>query len=211
MDEKTLILNAVKGALKQDPLLQIGSTKPGLDPIQKAVKRKIKEQQFKSKSCLHWSNVDFLHYLDFMLKDFGVRRIKNTRTDSEVLNKLHDRLTLVLKDRTVMSNMILKEYLEWWCSIYATKLSGSETYLKNLLEDQQIKKFSSRFQVSERSSNEEDDALIFSLGGLELLLMKKGINATQKYLDSQGVLNKEFLVKEALGRFSKDTRSQILP
>lgn len=211
MDERSLIINAIKGKLPKDDLLTFGNTKLGIDPIQKAVKRKIKEQAFKSKSCLQWTNMDFIHYLDFMLKDFGVKRIKNIRTDSDVLNQLHDRLNLELRDRTVMSNLILKEYLEWWCSIYATKLSGSDTHLKSLIQEQQIKKFSSRFQVIERESDSGDEGLIYSLGGLELLLMKKGITAAQKYLGSQGIVNKETLVKEALARFSKETRSQVLP
>ena len=219
MDERALIINAIK----QKHTSEVGFDFSEPDAIDRWVKRKKKQESFKSKQIDEWTNVDFLNYLDFMLKEFGVSRVKgNTRRDSDKINQLHDRL---VKQLTIeMNNSILKEYLEWWSSIWAPRLTGSEFHLNLLIQEYQIIRFASRYKkkevveasvvVEQKTSvpNPINDANIYDLGGLSLLVMKRGIVAGYRFLKSKGISDAESvsMIQKTIGQFNKEVLVNVL-
>ena len=169
------------------------------------VKRKKRQESFKTKSCPQWGNMDFLRYLDFMLKDYGVlRHASNARRDSDQLNHLYDLLVKKLGSR--MDNLVLREYMEWWCSIRAPRLTGSGMWLSGMLKSQPISRFSSRFtqehtEASQPSVSDED---IYNLGGLSMLLTQRGLVLSHRVMESLGK-NAKQEIQAVLGKFQKAT------
>lgn len=221
MDERALIINAIKEKKQNTP--EVDFDFPESDVIEMWVKRKKRQESFKGKQIDDWTNVDFLRYLDYMLKEFGVVRAKeNTRRDSDKINHLYDRL---VKQLTVeMSNSILKEFLEWWCSIWAPRLTGSEFHLNLLIQEYQVTRFASRYdkndiplapsvistkQTVAPSPPISDDG-IYDLGGLGLLLMKRGLVIGYRILKSRGVLHVDKTMEKTIGQFSKEVLISVL-
>lgn len=216
MDERELIIKAIKEKKKNTP---IDFDFPEPDVIEKWAKRKKSLESFKGKQIEEWTNVDFLRYLDYMLKDFGVIRSKdNTRRDSDKINHLHDRL--VKKITVDMNNGILKEFLEWWCSIWAPRLSGSEFNLNLLIQDYQIDRFSSRYKLgavedipvtvaSESTFSPSDDS-IYELGGLPLLIMKRGLVIGYRMLRKHQIAHADEVMSRTIEQFSKEVCTHVL-
>lgn len=202
MDEKSVILHAIKSTPQVDT-----DTEP--DAIEKWAARKKKQESFRNKPCKEWSMLDFSRYLDFMLKEFGVFRSKNVARDCDYLNTLHDRLAKKLKSK--MNNLVLRDYLDWWCSIWAPRYTASEVYLTLLMNDQQINRFVSRYKEREDEIAVEiptevkdvSDVEIYNFGGLELLIMKKGIVVGNRVLRAKGVADAREELRKSLARFSK--------
>lgn len=222
MNERSLIINAIKQ--KKKNTLEVDLDFPEPDVIEKWAKRKKKLESFKGKQIKEWTNVDFLHYLDYMLKEFGVVRAKeNTRRDSDKINHLHD--LLVKRIPIKMNNSILREFLEWWCSIWAPRLTGSEFHLNLLIQDYQIIRFANRYkkedldiaepvfveskQLSSSSINDDD---IYDLGGLSLLLMKRGIVVGCRVLKKREVSDaiSSSMIQKVLMKFSKEVLVNVL-
>ncbi len=174
MDERSLIINAIKNGTPEDSI-----SFPGPDAILDLAKKRKRRESFKQKSCGVWNNADFLRYIDFTMKEFGVSRIMgNIRRDGDYINQLYDRMVKKIGDQ--MSNEILRSYIDWWISIWAPRLTGSGFHLKNLLDDKHINRFFQRYREMEieSPSNDqisEDDLMIFELGGLPLLAIKRGL------------------------------------
>lgn len=213
MDERSLILKAIKNKHKNTEEVDFNFPEP--DAIDKWVKRKNRQESHKQKDPLDWSNADFLNYLDSMLKDFGARRTKgNLRSDSNTLNRLYDAFIKHLNDK--MNNTVLKDYMDWWCSIWASRLTGSEMHLNVMIQDYQIKKFVSRY--NEENAKEilsvpafaVDDKSIFGLGGLDLLVMKRGIVAGYRMLREQGVTDPAQVMRNTLSSFEKDALLSVM-
>ena len=142
MDEKSLIIDAIRNKDTSEEL-----SFPGPDAILTLVKKRTRRESFKHKLCSQWNNTDFLRYLDSTMKDFGVSRIMgNVRRDGDYINKLYDRM--VKKIGTQMTNEILREYMDWWCSIWAPRLTGSGFHINNLLEERHINTFFRRYNHS---------------------------------------------------------------
>ena len=220
MDERALIINAIKQ--KKQNTSEVDFDFPEPDVIEKWAKRKRRQESFKGKQVDDWTNVDFLHYLDFMLKEFGVVRAKeNTRRDSDKINHLHDRLVKQLAVK--MNNSILKEYLEWWCSIWAPRLTGSEFHLGLLIQGYQVARFSNRYKPEDvievvpvipkqiETSTINDDS-IYDLGGLSLLLMKRGLVAGSRILRKRGISDAMSfsLIQKTVGQFNKEVLARVL-
>jgi len=219
MDERELIINAIKQ--KKENTAKVDFDFPEPDVIDKWVKRKKRLESFKGKQTEEWTNVDFLRYLDYMLKDFGVIRSKeNTRRDSDKINLLHDKLVKHLK--VDMNNSILREFLEWWCSIWAPRLSGSEFNLNLLIQDYQIDRFSSRYKKqvemapviveSKQSTFSSDDDSIYSLGGLPLLLMKRGLVVGYRMLKKHNISDDASfsMMQKTIKQFSKKVCDHVI-
>ncbi len=193
MDERELILDAIKQKKTNTSKVDFDFPEPCV--IEKWAKRKKKLESFKTKPIEEWGNVEFLRYLDYMLKEFGVARAKgNVRSDSEKINHLYDRL---VKQIPVMSNLILKEFIEWWCSIWAPRLTGTEFHLNLLIQDYQIARFANRYKKEEvapiviqqpaSAFIPMNDDSIYDLGGLSLLLMKRGLVVGWRVLKKRGI------------------------
>ncbi len=223
MDERALIINAIKQKKQNTP--EVDFDFPGPDAIEKWVKRKKRQESFKGKSVDDWTNVDFLRYLDFMLKEFGVARAKgNTRRDSDKINLLYDKLVKQLS--VPMSNSILREFVEWWCSIWAPRLTGEEFQLGLLIQDYQVNRFASRYQKEEvveavpaapkpqeisQPSTINDDS-IYDLGGLSLLLIKRGLVVGYRVLKRKGTSDalSTHMIQKAVMKFSSAILASVL-
>lgn len=219
MDERALIINAIKQKKENTPEVNFDFPEP--DAIGRWAKRKKRQESFKRKPTEDWTNTDFLHYLDFMLKEFGVVRAKeNTRRDSDKVNHLHDRLAKQLS--VSMNNHILKEYIEWWCSIWAPRLTGSEFHLNLLIQDYQISRFSNRYkkedavedqtkpaQTTTLSGTINDDG-IYDLGGLSLLLMKRGLVVGYRMLRKRGFSHVDNMMSQTVEQFNKTILENVL-
>lgn len=213
MDERALIIDAIKQKKKNTPKVDFDFPEP--DAIEKWVKRKKQLESFKGKLTKEWTNVDFLRYLDYMLRDFGVVRIKNTRRDSDKINHLHDRL---VKQIPEMSNNVLKEFIEWWCSIWAPRLTGSEFHLGLLIQDYQIARFANRYKKDEATTEAPiasvqqlatslvNDDSIYDLGGIRLLLMKRGLVVGYRVLKRKGTSDalSTHMIQKAVMKFSSE-------
>lgn len=222
MDERALIINAIKQKKQNTP--EVDFDFPELDVIEKWAKKKKKQESFKRKPIDDWTNVDFLRYLDYMLKEFGVARAKgNTRRDSDKINLLYDKLVKQLS--VPMSNSILREFVEWWCSIWAPRLTGEEFQLGLLVQDYQISRFVSRYKKEDIIKEVPDDLLksqaidepstinddsIYDLGGLSLLLMKRGLVVGCRILKRRGVPNVDQMIQETIGQFNKEVLVNVL-
>jgi len=216
MNERSLILNAIKHKNENTPE-EVDFDFPEPDVIDKYVKRKRRQESWKQKDTADWNNADFLNYLDLMLKDFGVRRQKgNLRSDSNTLNRIHDAFVKHLD--TQMSNSVLRSYMDWWCSIQAPRLTGSEMHLNYLLQDFQIKKFAARYKEDESVKEilpaapapVVDDNSIFDLGGIDLLIMKRGIVAGYRMLRLRSQPDPAQIIRNTLSNFGKDTLSGVM-
>lgn len=220
MDERALILNAIKQKKKQN-VPEVDFDFPEPDVIEKWAKRKKHQESFRGKQVDDWTNVDFLHYLDYMLKEFGVVRAQeNTRRDSDKINHLHDRL---VKQLTIeMNNSILKEFLEWWCSIWAPRLTGSEFHLNLLIQDYQVNRFASRYKkeditepspaviLKQTETTSVNDDSIYDLGGLSLLLMKRGLVAGHRVLKKRGISHIDQVMHKTIRQFNKEVLVNVL-
>lgn len=216
MNERSLILKAIKQ--KDDtPKEEIDFDFPEPDVIDKYVKRKKRMESWKQKTTEDWNNSDFLNYFDSMLKEFGVRRNKgNLRSDSNTLNRIHDSFVKYLKEK--MNNAVLKSYMDWWCSIWAPRLTGSEMHLNYLLQEHLAKRFSSRY-IEEDSIKEilpvvapptVDDNSIFGLGGINLLVMKRGIVIGYRMLRQRSVSDPAQVIRNTLSSLEKGTLTSVM-
>ena len=215
MDERSLILNAIKNRKKNTPEVDFNFPEP--DSIEKWAKRKKRQESFKGKPCEEWTNVDFLRYLDSMLKDFGVSRaVENVRRDSERINQLYDSLAKPLQ--TKMSNLVLKEYMDWWVSIWAPRLTGEELHLYHLNQGYQTSRFVKRYEedtIEEVESKTQpittiSDDEIFDLGGVSLLTVKKGLVASHRALKKRMASNPQQEIQDVLRSLSKSMLVDVM-
>ena len=201
MDEKSIILGAInkpKPKINDDDL----GLFDGKDAIEEMVKAKKRKESFMHKSCLEWTNLEFLNYIDFMLRGVGIyRSFGSIQRESDYINRIYDRLTKTLKDK--MDNKVLRDYLEWWASIFASRMSGREFHLNNLMNELHISKFLVRYQaginaevvtpqdgppVSSAPVKEYTNKEVYDMGGLPMLLIKCGIvNACKLSKQQKGI------------------------
>lgn len=217
MNERALIIDAIKQKKKNTPKVDFDFPEPCV--IEKWAKRKKKLESFKTKPTEEWENVEFLRYLDYMLKEFGVVRARgNTRRDSDKINQLYDRLVKRIPE---MSNHILRKFIEWWCSIWAPRLTGTEFHLGLLIQDYQVDRFASRYKKEdtdvvvsapvEQPSSANDDS-IYDLGGLSLLLMKRGLVVGWRILKDRGMGEAlaSHTIQKATMKFSSEILANVL-
>jgi len=210
MDERSIILKALKTPLSKikTPSEDIGFSKD--DAISRLVKKKKRQERYKTKSCLQWGNLEFLQYLDSMLKDYGViRHVSSTCRDLDQVNNLYD--LLVKKIGSKMNNLVLREYMEWWCSIKAPRLTGSGMWLSHMIKQQPISRFSSRFVQQDIKDSERyiSNKEIYDAGGLSMLLTKRGIVVSYRMMESLNK-NPSQEIQETLERFQESTLSKTI-
>lgn len=201
MNDERVIINAIKGRKSSLKEVQENSRAKEVnedlfdgigvsgkkDAISKMVKSYNRRDSWKRKPCLQWNGSDFIRYLDSILKDFKVpKTFGNYRQECYYINSLYDTMVGLLGEK--MNNGVLKDYIQWWCSIKAPRLTGSGFYLKMLVSDSMMKKFVSRYENNDNSLTEKpmintfsslpdinDDISMYNLGGVPLLLIKRGI------------------------------------
>lgn len=202
--EKDLILRAVSKAKKKViPNSHFDDNDQKTDAIDLIVKRQQRKERFRILPSSEWVNADFLNYLHFLLKGFGVTWIRtNRRKESNDIDKLYDALVGVFKKN--MSNEVLKTYLDWWCHQWASRCPDNTFYVNFLLRNDRILKFvhdwpnlvernNTKISISPieevTDSVEYTSETIFEMGGLPLLMIKRGIVDAYHFLMNKNCLN----------------------
>ncbi len=206
MNERALILEAIQ---KKDAFADKHLPQMDQDVIEKTVKRMKKRERFRSKPVLGWNNVDFLNYIQTTLKEFGVVFLGgNHRRDSDILNRVHDSLAHRLKSE--MSNDILKEYVDWWMSHYAPRLTTEGFQIYGMLSEDKISRFAKRytrntsspsFIVHKEMDQPCDEYTLYDSSGLAMslsLVMFRGVCLTLVRLKSSLDLRRKFRLNPPL-------------
>lgn len=189
--------------------------------IDKEEQRKLKKSKTPVKK---WNNLDFVRYLDSILKLHDLRLERLSVIDSQAIGLLYDKFVPALKDK--MSPDILKDYIDWWVSCYASNMHGRKIYVASISQDFLIERFLTRFEledtlgirgnkvqaVAEKSSKDSTpitDAQLYKLGGLSMLLMSRGIVHAHNLLkpsDNNVIMR----IAETLKKMSKEVVIEVL-
>lgn len=162
------------------------------DPIIKlASKLKPKIEKKRSKNIKQWSNMDYIKYLNEALAIQDIQMTYHSNKDSEWIAKIHDKLLISLGDK--MSDVTLKNYLDWWVSSFSTIYRDKKIHIAFLFHDNIINKFLKYISCDKESVSKKeepkqkdevivDENKIYQLGGLQMLLMSRGIVNSVKFL-----------------------------
>jgi len=129
MNETQLIINALQmPSPKKRPKLVMKEIHPYddiIDPENKVIeelakkqaRRRKQEEKGRKKSISDWTSTDFIRHVEKMLTSYGLTLQISLVRDRNTIAQINDLLVRKLGD--VMSNHILKDYLEWWVSVNA--------------------------------------------------------------------------------------------
>lgn len=189
------------------------SMKSDRDPIMDLAKYKKRESSFKRKAISSWVYVDFLRYFSSLLTMYGMTYERtSSQSDGASMGRLHDVLATHLKEN--MSNKVLKEYLEWWVHHHGEKYHDSELFIWSLYNGTTVDVFLKRFDCMQAEKDllitsdldhiEISDHDLYQLGGISLLLMKRGIVRAYRMAKDKKC------IKAALGSFSKEVLKETM-
>ena len=138
-----------------------------------------------------------------MLSVSGSQLPTNSIYNREIIGKTYDILAVSLQEK--MDNTILKEYIEWWINAYCLNNRSQTVYLNGMLNDGYINKFLSRHVESKSvlPESQVDDATLYKVGGLQSLLLSKGIVAAHSYLIKTNETNISTKISDTLKKCSK--------
>lgn len=214
-DEKDFIFDVLaKQKAKQKSK---SKTKPAMDKcaIDELVHKMALRDQHKIKPVSQWNNNDFINFIDVSLKVFGAKRCQtNIRRDSVMVSAIYDALATILGSK--MSNQILREYLEWWTSIYADRHVNSGVYLNRLADVKYVGKFCKRYADEAdvvvdkpKPKLDLDHAQIYELGGLPMLLIKRGIVIACNVLQQKNSMDWRFQIEKSLDSMNKKVLEMV--
>lgn len=195
-----------KNAINDDKLFN-----PKDKVIQRLASKVTRKIRFQTIPVSEWNNTDFLRYLCFVLKNFGVGYgVTNLARDCHQLNSVFDMLLTVTGKST--SNEMMKNYIDWWCSKWAGSFSSRDFGIWYLRDLDKMKMFIEQFtsvennvslSKSEITSQEQiySDDSIYELGGLSMLLLKRGFVKTCKFLETKGEKNIYASIRNAIKNF----------
>lgn len=188
---------------------------PGDDAITKmASKAKSTKIKAKARPLRCWTNSDFLNHMVKSLSVHGVSLARNSLTDTEEMGNLYDEFVRRIDDK--MSNEVLRDYIDWWCSTYAARIYGSELYARNINQEKYLTefvkiKFSSSNSVLKeavvvqaKKEEEVNPHELYKMGGLPMLLLSKGIVISASVLREKGDANWLIRISNTLHDFSKE-------
>jgi len=219
MNERDLILRALRKSpppvchkmVMQEIEPSIDEGPDAITALAKKQSRKHKtESKSKRKKLSQWTSSDFLRYINKMLSVHDLRLESTNIRDRDNINRLYDVFAKQLQDK--MSNVVLKEYLDWWISSYSPFMHDYHIYATTFLRDDLIGKFLSRYKVSNKEVQESElkpdtsvsEDVLYEMGGLQMLLMSRGIVSSYRVLKSRNTLNPFLKISSTLRDFSKD-------
>jgi len=191
MNEKFEILKSIKKAAN-------AKSKTDGDVIAKLAKTKTKQDRYKIRHIEEWEQSDFLSYLYNLFKSFGIICILNSRRDFDLINAIHDQL--VIRFQKKITNKVLKDYFDWWCSTCGVKYSGAEINLRYLTNAVSLSRFASGYQTNVEHNidvkqenkiqqNNHSIEAIFNCGGISRLILDKGIVVSCDFLMDKNKTN----------------------
>lgn len=231
MDDNDLILGALRlgmpsvrdsrASIRKKRLMkeiEPSPTSTGYDAVYKPSKQK------KIKTLDSWNSTDFIKYVSKGLGEYGL--VLGGAQHTDVILQVHD---LLVDEIPSLNNKIMREYFDWWVGNYARNYGDREVSLYEFTQDRHIKKFSKQF-VSMRSSiasnspatktsvhikskqttEKVSDAELYAVGGLKLLLIKRGIVCAYMVLKDLGISNIFTLISQELRSLTKETVKRIM-
>ncbi|KKM74077.1 hypothetical protein LCGC14_1404040, partial [marine sediment metagenome] len=114
-------------------------------------------KQIRHKSLQEWTGADFLKHINTQLSYYGLSLESTGARDSDIINRIYDNLV----DRTDfrMSNMVLRDYLDWWIGSQAFKYreSGDSIYIHSFMKDYHLNKFVKEWKLKHSPVAEDDN------------------------------------------------------
>ena len=224
VDERDLILNALQqDAPPKRRKKVMKEIEPSLfdedDVIMKKARKQARRDKRKVKTVDEWTSTDFLQFIHKLMPTFGLTLERRGLTDREKISKLYDKMVDIIGDN--MSNQVLKEYFEWWISVFAIDMHDRPIYINNFMNDYQIRKFCNRFEqpvatVKKRAKKSTPPAKdldidsLFKLGGLSMAIMSKGIVLPYMYIKPKEGSKSGQLIISTLESFSKEVLQEAM-
>lgn len=231
MDDRIIILNAYKASVKtkrrrktcQDIFsdgLDAFSESEGLpDAISVALKRKAKRSAHQRKKVSSWSQTDFLRYIHTLLSSYGMSyEPQGPQGDRLSVGRTYDMLADCYQND--MNNYVLKNFYEWWVSMYAQRMYDNLIYIRTIGSENNVSQFLSNvgglkidqaeIPAPEDAEEPVDAAASFEIGGLSMVVMEYGIVAGYRVLKDQRadkVLNQ---ITKILESFDKKVLDQVM-
>lgn len=217
LDETELILDAMKkGKLTKAKKKTIQTYEDPLDQkdiiIEKLGKRELKKQINKKKPISKWSNKDFLIYFNEELNVRGSRLTSIGNRDSEVIARLYDKFVKILDEK--MDNSVLRDYIDWWISVYLNKFLDRDIKSSDLDVPDYFSKFIQRFAIKDiniepktvKVEEVQDINKLYELSGLRMILLTFGIIDTVSLLKEK---NEDWISKISSELQKLDKKSLI--
>jgi len=220
MNENELILKAIRQpspvARKKKVMREI---EPDIvddteDAIWRLVKQEKKREKLANKTLSSWGAADFVRHIERNLRLYNLKLERYGLNDNRLITKLYD----IFVDRIggAMNNAVLKEYFEWWINCHSHSMHGKKISLYTFVKDKYISKFMNRFEVRKEVADGPDDYQkvsdeeIFQMGGMPMLLIKRGIVITYKILrrESESLARKK--ISNTLQNFSADLLIEVM-
>ncbi len=217
MNERDLILKALQQASPHRRCrMVVREIEPSIDAGPDAItalatkqsrKRKAVSRS-KMKKLSEWNGSDFLRYINEMLSVHDLRLESTNVRDRDNVNRLYDILAKQLQEK--MSNVVLKEYFDWWISSYGPFMHDYQIYAATFLRDDLVSKFLKRYEAPDAPKpvqpvdSDVSEDVLYEMGGLQMLLMSRGIVSSYRVLRSKNTLNPFGKISSTLRDFSKD-------
>jgi hypothetical protein len=215
VNETDLIVRAMKMSTPKKHRKIIPEIEPSLinttnDAISRMASRAIRKKR--SKPLKSWEAPEFLQYLIQALSNYSVRLARVSARDREDMAYIYDELVRRVNDD--MSNIVMRDYIDWWSSTYARKMYGEELYVRQLGNDHYVDQFvnikfnrSTNISVPENKSPADqtvDAQILYQMGGLPMLLRSKGIVVAANILRDKGDTNWLMRLSQTLHDFPKE-------
>lgn len=183
--------------------------KDALTTLTRRVQRREKQ---KRKPIAEWSSKDFyilaLDILKTQKMYFHSSGIIALNEFAGLYDKFVERLGPKMECR------ILKEYIEWWCSVYLPQKTSQKVYVQDFGRDNCIDRYlkyvnltaevtESPEPVKSDPSNVPEDE-VYKTGGLPMLLMSRGIVVAYRVLLKNKVSSPMIKITSELRKMSRD-------
>jgi len=214
MNENDLILGALRLSAptphrrKRKVMKEIESNpiSGSCDPIYKLSKPK------KIRRLDEWKSSDFLRFISTNLDNYGLTLSGAQHTD--VILRIHD---LLVDEIPSLNNRIMREYFEWWIGNYARGHGDREVSPYAFTNERYIKKFAKQFNsagppvpAKPQPVQRADNAKIYAMGGLRLLLMKSGVVDAYKVLRDTKQQMPSIQISKEVRSFDKETVEKVM-
>ncbi len=221
VDETQMILNAMSQSSPRKRSKKMDEVEPDLfcarkdDPIWKLSESMARKKKHARKPLREWTSADLLKHLNEILSIHDLRLERAAARDREVMSSLYDQFVDCLPE---MSNKVMKDYLEWWVSCYAPTMHDREIYVNLLTQENYLKKFLQRYNVTptttaptqERPAPGVDDATLYKMGGLPMLLVSKGIVVSCRLLERLDEKDIFIRISKALRELPKNVLMDVM-
>lgn len=222
-----MILEAIRASnslTTKTKSLQTYDEDEGFDPVEasvgvsdampKLVKKHRRMTTHTRKGVMYWNNLDFLNYFKSLIKDHGLTVDTSPRVSLNYVAQLYDLLADNIQNG--MDNYTMRDYLEWWV-VNNGPYQPHRVHLGKLLDDRYIEKFLIKYREmmgteakSVAVDVDTDPEKILKAGGLQLLLITKGLFIACDILSRTGEREPETQIELAAQKLSSQMSKHCL-